>query len=388
MKKQTFSQKIYSFRIARRRFRNKLSRKLSQEAQLRSIDRAVAERRSFSKNNSLFFDANLSRDQIILPKILSLSDAHEKTVNAIEAIRNAVLVNKKPVMLHFEHVERIDPSAALLLVAEIYRCRHLGVPVGKNAVQGTYPANPDVDLQLTEMGFYKLINVKHLRDAAGLGSTSRPIFLNFMTGTKVEAQIIHQFVEIVEKYEILALNDVARRKLVGALVEAMSNANEHAYKLPTALQSMAQRWWLSASIDITRHEVTVILCDQGVGVPKTLDVSLFEGLQLHIEQSNWLSIFRSRRSDGVAIKAATELFRTGTGQAGRGKGFRDMKAFVDKCADGELAVLSNRGRYHYIGGVDCSRERSESFDDEVRSIGGTIIEWRIRNADTVVMEDD
>lgn len=379
---------MYAFRIARRRFRNKASRKLSQEARRRSIDRAVAERKSYSLKNSLFFDANLSREQIILPKILSLSDQHEATVNAIDAIREAVLSKNKAVMLHFEHVERIDSSAALLLVAEIYRCRYLRNAVNRNSVQGTYPTSPDVDLQLTEMGFYKLINVKSFREPTRLGSANRPIFLNFITGTRVEAELIHKFVEIVEKHAILVLNDAARRKLVGALVEAMSNANEHAYKLPTNLQSMRQRWWLSASIDIARHEVTVILCDQGVGVPKTLDVSLFEGLQLHLEQSNWLSIFRSHRNDGVAIKAATELFRTGTGQAGRGKGFRDMKAFVDKCADGELSVLSNRGRYHYVGGVDCSRDRSESFDDEVRSIGGTIIEWRIRNADTVVMEDD
>ena len=78
-------------------------------------------------------------------------------------------------------------------------------------------------------------------------------------------------------------------------------------------------------------------------------------------------------SDGEMIKAATELFRTSTDQSGRGRGFRDMKRFVDESTDGELRVLSNRGVYHYM-------KADERIGDHDRSIGGTLLEWRIRKA--------
>jgi len=54
---------------------------------------------------------------------------------------------------------------------------------------------------------------------------------------------------------------------------------------------------------------------------------------------------------------------------------------VDVCSDGELTVLSNRGRYTYIAGTD-------TYADESLSIGGTVIEWRFRHDGSVDMEDE
>jgi hypothetical protein len=80
------------------------------------------------------------------------------------------------------------------------------------------------------------------------------------------------------------------------------------------------------------------------------------------------------------IAAATELYRTSTGQSGRGRGFRDMKRFIDECDDGELRVLSNRGSYRYM-------KDGEQIDDQEFSIGGTLIEWRVRHGQAVEFED-
>jgi hypothetical protein len=84
--------------------------------------------------------------------------------------------------------------------------------------------------------------------------------------------------------------------------------------------------------------------------------------------------------DGHMIAAATEIYRTSTGQSGRGRGFRDMNRFIDECDDGELRVLSNRGSYRYI-------KDQEQIDDEELSIGGTLIEWRVRHGQAVDFED-
>jgi hypothetical protein len=388
MKKTTSKNRQRFIMTARIRSRRRARRALSKLQRQISYNQAVFERRRFAATHDLMFISDIRRIPIILPPVMSLSDAYDDTVACINLMRQTVLVKNQPVALHFEKVDRIDPSAALLLVAEIYRCRHLRHSARGRSVDGTYPRNPDVESQLKEMGFFKLLDIVSRNVGEQQNTRSKPIFLNFITGVQVQSQAIHKFVEVIEKYNIINLNDPARRKLVGALIEAMSNANEHAYKLPTPIQSMSNRWWLCASINPQRNEVTVILCDQGVGIPNTIDLRLFEGLKLQLQSFDWFQVLSATRSDGVIIKAATELFRTGTGQAGRGKGFRDMKAFVDRCYEGELTVLSNRGKYHYIGGTSSEITSRESFDDSAGSIGGTIIEWRIRNSDLVVMDDD
>jgi hypothetical protein len=94
-----------------------------------------------------------------------------------------------------------------------------------------------------------------------------------------------------------------------------------------------------------------------------------------------LNAISAQPSDGEMILAATELYRTSTGQSGRGQGFRNMKRFVDVCTDGELRVLSNRGRYVYM-------KDTENHDDASLSIGGTVVEWRFRHDGSVEMKDD
>lgn len=116
------------------------------------------------------------------------------------------------------------------------------------------------------------------------------------------------------------------------------------------------------------------LLDHGVGVPETLDATVLEMVKAAITRWSW------RPGDGHMIAAATEIYRTSTGQRGRGRGFRDMKRFIDTCDDGELRVLSNRGGYRYMKG-------EEQIDDQELSIGGTLIEWRVRHGQLVDFED-
>jgi hypothetical protein len=122
----------------------------------------------------------------------------------------------------------------------------------------------------------------------------------------------------------------------------------------------------------------IMLYDQGIGIPETIDADLVETIRAAIAGETDLKL---HVSDGYTIKLATEIWRTTTGQGGRGRGFRDMKRFVDHCNDGELRVLSNRGSYTYV-------TESESFEDLPLSSGGTIIEWRFRSETPVEMTDD
>lgn len=287
-------------------------------------------------------------------------------------MREVSLTENRPVMLHFSGVEQIDPSAALVLVAEIYRIRNLR---SFNYVSGTYPHLREIYDLLIELGFFGLLKIEELYGPPKPNTAAdRSIFLRFVSGNRVDAESVDRFVSIVEKH-IVPMNAVARGKLVAAIIEAMNNTLDHAHPNPDGKSTkLSHRWWLSSEVNIANREVRILLFDQGVGIPVTLPPDRYDRIRAFLTR---LSPFPS---DGEMIMAATELYRTSTGQSGRGRGFRNMKQFVDTCTDGELRVLSNRGFYTYMGGEDAC-------GDEALSIGGTVIEWRFRNEGTVDMEE-
>ena len=332
----------------------------------------LAERKMFAQQNNVFFDRNLSRVQIILPKILSFKDNYTETAYAINLMREISLNENRPVMLHFSGVEQIDPSAALVLVAEIYRIRNLR---SFSYVSGTYPQQRQIYDLLIEMGFFDLLKIEELYGPPKANTAAdRSVFLRFISGNRVDAESVDRFVSIVEKH-IVPMNAVARGKLVAAIIEAMNNTLDHAHpKSEGKSNRLSHRWWLSSEVNIANREVRILLFDQGVGIPATLPPDRYDRIRALLTR---LSPFPT---DGDMIMAATELYRTSTGQSGRGRGFRNMKQFVDTCMDGELRVLSNRGFYTYMGGEDAC-------GDEALSIGGTVIEWRFRNDGTVDMEE-
>jgi hypothetical protein len=130
--------------------------------------------------------------------------------------------------------------------------------------------------------------------------------------------------------------------------------------------------------------VSIMLFDQGVGIPNTIDLEALERVR---GLSDLFSrILGGGPGDGALIWAATELHRTSTGQSGRGRGFRDMKRFTEACGDGSLRVLSNSGEYVYS--CNPGRDPSESARDFRYSIEGSLLEWRFRTPETVEMPDE
>lgn len=305
------------------------------------------------------------RVPVLLPAELSLRTNYDATVAAIEQIREFVLGQNRPVILYFDHVAKLEPSATLLLTAEIFRCRKLR-PFGKHfMVHGTYPKRKDVFLQLREMGFFDLIGVgahEHIPDDPE--TPDRPWFLPFHSFNRAEPTVPRELSTWINGNAI-PLTDVQLRRMNEALKEAMYNTQDHAYAKPGAWPRLNNRWWLGGFIIPAHNEMMLILVDQGIGIPESLSAKPGEMIK------SFLTSGSVQPSDAEMIRFATTLFRTSTGESGRGRGFRDMKRFVDESVDGDLRVLSNRGCYHYMK----EGERIRNFD---RSIEGTLLEWRIR----------
>lgn len=372
MKKITGERWTKQVRVSQSRERKRLRRLQALITNTASRKTSRAKRRTTKAARSLV--PRQERFLVKLPDVLSLRSNYERTVEALHAMRRLVLVHQRPVLLDFTDVHEIEAAATLVLTAEIYRCNELVRYSGGRIVSGSYPADVEVHLQLREMGFYKLIGVpdrpeiKDERDG-----TARPRFLRFFTFDSVMAEAAAILTDLVS-VGAFEMADMVKGRMTGALKEAMGNAVEHAYKETGNYPSMKGRWFCAAYVNPTEREMMIALFDQGVGIPITLGATTFERIIAILERGSLSP------SDGNMISAATELYRTSTGQRGRGRGFRDMKKFVDSCDDGELRVLSNRGSYRYMKG-------DEKILDHRLSIEGTLVEWRVRHGRAVEFED-
>jgi len=378
MKKISEVRKIALLKLADRRRRQLALRRLTKKRRSQEIAARQVQYRQILAAQGLVARGDMLRRPIVLPEVLSFWDNYDQTVSAFEEIRRYGLQENRPLEIRFDKVKQLEPSATLALAAEIYRCQKLRVFKGARFVSGNYPLDPTVHAQLRDMGFFKLIEIAEYPENSPPESPKiRPVYLQFLTDTQVIAATVDNFVGIIENH-LIPLNAAARGKLVGAIKEAMGNVFDHAYKYPTGVQSMPHRWFMSSRVDFVRHEVMITLYDQGNGIPSTLDADLIDRIRAALVGSADALL---QASDGYVIKLATELWRTGTGQSGRGRGFRNMKSFVDNCADGELRVLSNRGYYSYI-------RDSEHYGDNEISACGTVIEWRFRSDVPLEMNDD
>jgi hypothetical protein len=378
MKKLFQAQKDRHLRTQRLRLRKAGRRSTKRDERLRSARSQQAEYREKLRRAHLVPTGAKFRHPIILPEVFSFADNFEETAASLTEIKCKGLEEWRPLMIRFDKVRKVDAPALLALAAEIYRCKKLRQLPNVQFVSGTYPGNSEIFLHLRAIGFYSLIEVEQPPgDAPRAAMDKSKAYLHMRTGTNVDGEVVDRFVSVVEK-NAFPLNEVARGKLVGAIKEAMGNVADHAYKIEPRFPAMKSRWYMSAYIDFDLHEVKVLLFDQGVGIPRTLDANMLARLQA-ASKDEWVSAFKG--TDGYTVKLATEIWQSGTGQSGRGKGFRDMKQFVAVCADGELTVLSNRGRYTYM-------PEGEHFHDHESSAGGTIIEWRFRNEDRIEIDDD
>src|SRR3546814_19519209 len=84
---------------------------------------------------------------------------------------------------------------------------------------------------------------------------------------------------------------------------------------------------MSSRVNLADNEVTIVLFDQGVGIPNTLDPTAYESIRAALANISNLKL-STQPSAGEMILAATEYHRSGTGGKGRGRGFADMKRFV------------------------------------------------------------
>lgn len=122
---------------------------------------------------------------------------------------------------------------------------------------------------------------------------------------------------------------------------------------------------MSGYVDLSKNELMFMVMDQGVGIPNTLNPTL-------VERARSLGRLNKTPTDAELIEFASNLRRTSTGIGGRGKGIDTMKRFVTTVGNSELRIFSNGGLYTF------ESNSNESRVDNSESIGGTLVQWKIR----------
>ncbi len=175
------------------------------------------------------------------------------------------------------------------------------------------------------------------------------------------------------------LDREARKTLYEGLLEAMNNVTSHAYPLKgrsTSLPVLQGQWWAAGYWDNQRKEVGVLMYDQGVGIPATLPSSrhgdLLTGIQRRLGLGN---------TDPDRIRAAMEIGASSSRNEHRGRGMASLRHAVGLVADGHLLILSGAGACLYTSG------KPEKTFALRTPMGGTFIEWRIRDEKLIAWGD-
>jgi hypothetical protein len=313
---------------------------------------------------------------------------HHAFVLFLKQIRRCVSTSSRTV-INLKNCSRITAAAGLLFVAEIDR---LAKAYPGNTIKCINPEKPSngpgrsdnsnfVESALNQIGFYRIIGQQNNTKASAKSVKK----WHQLSGDSADGSLASSLLQTLSK-EVPP--NILKRLYRGA-IEAIANCVEHAYPSPRmdGLGISDPRWWMLVGID--EENLTIIVCDLGVGIPNTLPAKHSDSFLSQLKTK--LGITGS--SDSEMIRASTHIKETRTKLTHRGKGGKDFRSMPENFTSSFLAIRSNKGSF-FITGKDhppfkpvSSRKyvpgtnSAESMIEHGESICGTLIEWAIQIKD-------
>lgn len=301
---------------------------------------------------------------INFPKRMNFGDDKQNTINLINSIhQEAVYGLHSVVFLNHRELESISPDAALVLIAELDRSMKY---CGSRRIRGNYPAKEEVAALLTEIGFYKFLNIAAPK---GANNKSRRTFVKIRAGNASDGRIADNLISNFEK--TIIIDPIARKRLYESLIECMDNVHAHAYRKHSNSDDLLGEWWMAGFCDPITYQVAFVFWDQGVGIPTTLKERLSIKIKGYTKWSE-TNIIKKAVNEGVSRRNSDR----------HGNGLPSLKGFIDELApDGILRVISNYGDYLY-----CKNHKSRGNDMKT-PLNGSLIVWTV-NPDEKVLDPD
>lgn len=306
-------------------------------------------------------------ENLDVPEIACLYADSSGFLRFINELQNIALIEKKRLKINFDNTLTMSDEAAIILAAEVERCRSLRFIGGRPTVSGKYPLSGEIRDLLTHLGFFN-----HLKLVAPkVNPLKSKKIIQIRSGIRVKAHLIEELYDLVFSQNV-SLSRSIKSNLFRGLSEAMTNVAQHAYvnlpRVDQKLPFLGGRWWMSCYRDDASQTLGAYLYDQGVGIPATVPyrhAKPLQALALRLGLGN---------GDADMIKAAMELGRTATGEANRGKGMSDLRLLIDH-TPGELRITSGRGRYVLVNDGSSLSEDIQSMKEGLR---GTLVAWSFK----------
>ena len=259
-----------------------------------------------------------------------------------------------PLVIDFSRTHQFVCCGTLLLLAELNRL--IDYAGGTVKLRCTEPANERASQVLKQVGIYNLCSNK----CAVNPDMDDVVHWKVAHGEVVDNSLCAPTIEGYQGQLGAEMTD----ELLGGLGEAMTNVIHHAYDTPRqdGLDFKCNtEWWMFSQV---RHgELTVAICDLGVGIPATLPLKRPTMWQRLIHRT-------PTPTDEDCIREAIVEGVTSTRLDERGYGLGNIVSVVEGTPGGVVMVYSNSGRYDALEHSPYPRNYSDS-------IMGTMILWKV-----------
>lgn len=321
--------------------------------------------------------------RLTAPSDFRLHLNHDQIMSYVYELRRQVFVNdrfrglgtqRRPSLyIDLDQILDIDVEGALLLAAELDRIRRV---LGIKAVMDDENWHPRVRSILDGLGLYTVTEAGRVRkdleiaDFVGPAEAAGLAIVPFLSCTRADPGKALELRQALYD-RCAAPGDASQLAVYDALVEAFNNAIGHAYldEYPGDGLPRVRRWWAGALIDHQNGYLHLVVYDQGVGIPATLQRRGFlDRLKGH----------RPERTDADVIAGALQYGRSGVSDDalfgdeadGRGNGLWRMCELAETFDYADVRFTSLKGDVVYAKGGALEQTTLQS------RFCGTMIRWR------------
>lgn len=285
------------------------------------------------------------------------------TYNLLEYVNRLVLTEDKLVTLDLSNVEVITAAASVLLFATVNTCQlTTGNP---NVIRCIFPKAEQNDRghrYIVKTGLARALHAGTVLKLQDLTESK----LYFQSSIDPNSILIPTLSLLTDKTKLTEEQLLLLHTGIG---EAMLNVQHHAYRDPVddefihktkvnIVKHIGERWWQCAWYDTSIRAWIFIICDIGLGIPKTYN---------YIQQNQ----LYFKNPELALIDAFTQGNSRFIG-SGRGNGSEDMKRPIEKGANESLLVYSSGIKYEF-----CTGMVSPKVNKLQKFFHGTLVQWTL-----------
>lgn len=263
-------------------------------------------------------------------------------------------VDKHSIEMDFSSVQNITVDALLYLIATVHRLMRNNIPFN---IRGNTPNDKYCNDVFIKTGFLDYWN-------NNIEKTTSNDCVRIRHGDLVTTETIREMCVFTQ--EKLGVDRVYTKPLFNVINELMSNTVDHAYP---EQNTVLTDWYLYAEYIQAKNIVNFAFLDIGEGIPTTLQKKLHEKIFHRFDIPN--RIFGADIHGQLILAALkgfkdTDVVRSKTGLAYRGKGLPRIFEIYNNEKISDLYILSRRGEFSNM-----------QVSDNNMPLKGTFISWSI-----------